>query len=132
MFADALNLLLALPHEGRDNARDAILLFAADAIRNPQQADDLLARAPTETRSEFVMGYVQLAAARIRSKQPRETKHDLLTLLNGIERAAEQSKNTKRLALRLGAAELWSDVDSGRAAAALDLSLRDLDEDKKT
>lgn len=129
-LSEALNLLTSLPVQGRDNARDAVLMFVADAITTPEQAEELLSRTRSETRSEFVVGYAELATARIRAQQPSKKEHDLWSTLNAVEAAAGQLKAKQRLTLQLGAAAVWAQLSREMALAALDRSLKDLNEDK--
>ena len=129
-FDEALDLLSALPSPYRGTVCNSILLVAADAISSPDELTKLLTRAQIETQWEFVFGYIQLMDAKARSQQPPETEHDLWTELGGAEASAARQKNVWRLTLQLGATAVWTDIDHDTSFAALDRTLKDLNEDK--
>ena len=129
-FEEALSLLSALPGESRDSARDAVLLFAADAVNSPDQAVALASRSRVETRSEFVIGYAELASVRLAVRKSPDDQRDVSATLDTIEHLADQLSGTKRLTLHLATAIAWSDLNRERALTALDSSLKDLDEGK--
>ncbi len=126
---EALDLVSDLPLRVQDNVRNALLLVVADSVTSNQKAKELMDRARSETRSDFVLAYVQAAVARVAAQPPKDSDQDPSSLLNGVEDIAGHLRGTGRLVLQLRAANIWIAVDSDRAFAALDTSLKDLNED---
>lgn len=128
-YAGALALLSALPFESRGNATDAVLLYAANAVRDSGQANDLARIARAETRNRFVLGYALLTAARLGFGRSKEATIQAANSLSEIEQIAQELRTpAERFSLKLGVAMLWARRDPVRGQAALASVLRDMND----
>jgi hypothetical protein len=126
-YGSALSLVGPLPVGARENARDAVLLYAVNAVNDYERASRLATIARADTHNQFVVGYTLLTAARLASAQASPPEEQIAAMLEEVSQLAQHLRNpAERFSLRLGAAVLWSRHDPARAYIDLAAILRDL------
>ncbi len=124
----ALNVASALPAESRHAAIDAVLLYAANAAKRETDASAVVTLARSESKSAFVLAHAILTWARIAAKRPHMPNDDLAGRLSELDPLIGQLRSSQeRYSVRLGAASLWSLIDSSRAEQELTSLLKDMD-----
>jgi hypothetical protein len=128
-YAGALALLSSLPLEARGNATDAVLLYAANAVAQYDQASNLAQIARAETRNRFVLGYALLTAARFGVEKAGEPRLQAANLLAEIDQISQELRvPTERFSLKVGVAMLWVRLDATRAQTELASILKEMNE----
>jgi hypothetical protein len=129
--SDAVTQVDQLPSDVRANAKDAVLLYAANAVKEYEAARQLTRLARIETRNQFIVGYALLRSAQLAGSKARGGEDEVLPLLNEIAQLTRNLRSpSERMSLHLGSAYLWTQYDSQRAYAELASILKELASDE--